>query len=132
MEIIGYQGIFEFEFIVDENDELYFMENNFRNSGYSYAATSLGMPLPLLWMEAMEKGIIDENIRRTVKDGFTFMEDFSDFNARVLKKRIGLAQWIKEYKQCDCHLMVAEKEKTVYYRYLLNRAMHKTKNKLLR
>ena len=49
---VGYTGIFETEFLIDENDELYFLEVNFRNSTWSYAYTYGGYNMPYLWAKA--------------------------------------------------------------------------------
>ena len=48
---IGFEGIFEFEFLVDKNGTLWFLEINFRNTALGYSTTSAGMPQALLWCE---------------------------------------------------------------------------------
>lgn len=49
IEDIGFEGIFEIEFLIDQDNSLYFLEINFRNSTWSYASTVAGMPLPIIW-----------------------------------------------------------------------------------
>lgn len=44
-----FSGIFCIEFLVGQNNELYFLEVNFRNSGWSYAFTYGGFNLPFRW-----------------------------------------------------------------------------------
>lgn len=53
---IGFEGIFSIEFLVDQNDDLYFLEINFRNSTWSYASTKAGMNLVTGWCSAMLEG----------------------------------------------------------------------------
>lgn len=47
LKVTHFSGIFDIEFLIGEDDELYFMEINFRNSGCSYACTDGGFNLPL-------------------------------------------------------------------------------------
>ena len=56
MSEIGFEGVYSIEFLIDQNDNYWFCEINFRNSTWSYAATVAGMPLPILWAEAMLTG----------------------------------------------------------------------------
>ena len=110
MSSVGYEGIYEFEYIIGEDGERYFMENNFRNGGWSYAATVAGMPLPILWMESMLTGCVDKSKIKRIKKGFTFMNDASDFNTRVLGKMIPLSVWLKDYFHTDCKLVTGRKD----------------------
>lgn len=50
---VHFTGIFCIEFLIDNNDELYFLEVNFRNSGWSYAFTKGGFNLPFRWAVSM-------------------------------------------------------------------------------
>lgn len=61
---IGYEGIFEVEFMIDQNEELWFLEINFRNSTWSYASTKVGMNLPYLWSKAMIGELEWKNIEK--------------------------------------------------------------------
>lgn len=99
---IGYDGIFEVEFMVDQNDTLWFLEINFRSSTWNYAATKLGMNLPLLWAEGQISSKLVSTEEKKVPNGYKAMAELPDFGWRVLKKRISLKDWIKEVKSCDC------------------------------
>lgn len=101
MKEIGYEGIYEIEFLVDKNDELYFLEINFRNSTWSYASTRAGMPLPILWSKYMLKGKIGE-CYRPLKNNFTAMVELNDFAYRVRKQKISVFKWIKDFIHSDC------------------------------
>lgn len=110
MTLAGYEGIYCFEFIVDETGKLYFLESNFRNSGWSYAATCAGMPLPVLWIESMKTMRIDPNYRVEIPNDFTFMNDFADFRTRVLGHMTSIFSWIKEFISCNCKLDIGRKD----------------------
>jgi D-aspartate ligase len=99
---IGFEGIFSIEFLVDQNDNLYFLEINFRNSTWSYAATKAGMNLVTGWCSAMLEGEKYKPIYREVPAGFTAMVEISDFKTRVAGRKCGIGQWIKDVKNCNC------------------------------
>ena len=56
---VGFTGIFSVEFLIDKDDNLYFLEVNFRNSTWSYAYTCGGYNMPLLWAQATLDGKLD-------------------------------------------------------------------------
>lgn len=97
---IGFTGIFSLELLIGPNDEYYFLEVNFRNSTWSYASTVVGMPLPELWAESVIKGSVDHSSLTRIDKPFTAMVEFDDFRARVKGKKIGLIQWLKDFKNC--------------------------------
>ena len=53
IEEIGFEGIFDAEFLIGPDDQYYFLEVNFRNTTWSYASDVLGMPLAYLWVKAL-------------------------------------------------------------------------------
>lgn len=102
MREIGFEGIYEIEFLLDENDDLYFLEINFRNSTWSYASTRAGMPLPVLWSKYMLTKKIDLNCVKRIPKGFTAMVEPQDFKVRVSGKQIGVFTWIRDFMKADC------------------------------
>ena len=101
MKEIGYEGIYEIEFLVDKNDDLHFLEINFRNSTWSYASTRARMPLPILWSKYMIAGKVG-NYYKPLKDNFTAMVELNDFAYRVKKQKMSIFKWIKDLIQSDC------------------------------
>lgn len=113
---IGYEGIFCVEFMIDQNDELWFLEINFRNSGWSYASTAVHMNLPLLWAEGMLLGSIPDNAYKPIPDGFKAMAEISDFEQRVRKhKMIRFREWFREVKSCDCLYVYNKNDNKPFY-----------------
>ena len=93
---IGFEGIFSIEFLLDQDETLYFSEVNFRNSTWSYGATEAGMPIPLLWAEAMEANELPSlNI---IEEPFTAMVEPIDYAKRVKTGMIDLYEWIIDFK----------------------------------
>ncbi len=97
----GFEGIFSCEFIVDENDNLYFLEINFRNATWSYSSTCAGKNLPWLWADGMLKGNID---RSEIKDfeTFTAMVEPIDYAKRVKTGDVSVMEWALDFKNAGC------------------------------
>ena len=99
---IGYEGIFEVEFLIDQDGTYYFGEINFRNSTWSYAATKAGMPLPVLWAEAQENGKIRKDAIQEIEGSFKAMVEPIDYAKRVKSGEIDKAEWMKCFKEAKC------------------------------
>lgn len=98
---IGFEGIFSVEFLIDGDGACYFSEVNFRNSTWNYIATFIDMPIPLLWCEAMLAGRVGEGWSRDFPEGFTAMTEPIDYKIRVEGGRVGLHQWLVDFKTAD-------------------------------
>ena len=106
---IGFEGIFEVEFLLTDDDKLFFGEINFRNSTWSYASTCAGMNLPILWAESMINNSIDKTIRTEIKKpGFKAMVEFTDFKERVIKRKYSVFRWIHDLFQCKCKYYIGK------------------------
>lgn len=104
---IGFEGIFEAEFLVDKDDRLWFCEINFRNSTWSYASTCAGMPLPVLWMRFMKDGMIDESsARKQLPDNFTAMVEINDYLYRVKTGKISVYKWLGQLRDSNCRFFL--------------------------
>jgi D-aspartate ligase len=99
---IGFEGIFEVNFLVDKNDVLYFSEINFRNSTWSYASTCAGMNLPLLWIESMMSGTIPDDAYKPITPPFTDMVEPIDYQKRVVDRGYNVEDWFKDLKATKC------------------------------
>lgn len=129
MKKIGYEGIYCIEFIIDENDIPYFLEINFRNSGWSYASTCVGMPLPILWINSMITNTIDKSNIKKIPENFTFIEEVEDFKIRA-GKLVSYLQWFKEYKNSNCKLIFGKNDIKPFFCYLFYRVISMFKRKL--
>lgn len=94
---IGFEGIFEVEFLIDKDDTYYFLEANFRASAWNYSSTVAGMPLSFLWVKSMDAGYVDSNDEREFAD-FTDMSEVIDYGIRVEKGNTSLAEWLRDFK----------------------------------
>lgn len=117
---IGYEGIFEIEFLVDQNDNAYFLEINFRNATWSYAATKADMPLPYIWVKGMLNGKIDHDDYKEVPGGFTAMVEPIDYAKRI---ELGLStpeEWLADFKKADCGFYYSEDDLEPFYEMVRN------------
>lgn len=103
---IGYEGIFSAEFMIDQNENLWFLEINFRNSTWSYASSKLRMNLPLLWAEGMVKGHISNNEIKPIPEHYIALAEVGDFSQRVRKhKMISVPKWFLGVLKADCRFI---------------------------
>lgn len=100
-EKIGFDGIFEVEFLIDKDGTYYFLEVNFRASAWNYAATTVGMPMPYLWVKSMIDGGIDNSYSKKFED-FSAISEPIDFGKRVDSGAISFAEWLKDFKESKC------------------------------
>lgn len=101
MKEIGFEGIFDAEFLVADDGTLWFLEINFRNTTWSYASACAGMPLATIWAKSMLEGRIIEGAYKKAKP-FKAMVEPIDYNLRVQRGSIGKFKWLCEMLSCKC------------------------------
>lgn len=110
LEDIEYEGIFEIEFLVDNDDSLYFLEINFRNSTWSYASTIAGMPLPVLWSKGMLGEVKVSECEKKIDPPFDAIVEFDDYRNRVKTGMISKRQWFRELKNAKCRYYIGKND----------------------
>lgn len=116
---IGFEGIFEIEFIVGKDGTPYFLEINFRNATWSYSATKAGMPLPYLFI----KGMLDGDLKdagRPVPDGFTAMVEPIDYAKRMEMGISSVGEWLADFKKANCTFYYCDKDPEPFYEMVRN------------
>ena len=98
---IGFEGVFEVEFLIDKDGTHYFMETNFRASAWNPTCKFAGMPLPYLWIKGMENGYIDLADRKSFEP-FTSMSEVIDYGKRVEGGMCSIAEWLRDFKDAKC------------------------------
>lgn len=101
---IGYEGIFDGEFMLGKDGEIYFLEVNFRPNAFNYASTCAGMNDPYIWAKGMLDGYIDEkeNYKRIPRNFYAMVEN-NDFKDRVVTGDTNILKWLYEFARCNCH-----------------------------
>jgi D-aspartate ligase len=129
---IGFNGIFSVEFLIDKNEQLYFLEVNFRNSTWSYAYTVGGVNLVYEWAQSTLLGSIQEETTKPIKDEYTAIVELNDYYDFVRTKRIGLSQWIKDLRQTDCLYYYNKNDKRPFYVFLYKTILRSIKKKVIK
>ncbi len=101
IEDIGFEGIFDVEFLVGKDGTYYFSEINFRNSIWNYIATFVGMPYPVIWANAMLSGRIEADWQKTIPDSFTAMSEPIDYGLRVKNGNTSLSKWLMDFRETN-------------------------------
>lgn len=115
---ISYTGIFCVEFLIDEMDNLYFLEINFRNSGWSYACTYGGYNMPYLWAVGTLMGSI--NINNIIpKNEIIAVAEEEDYEMMVNSHRLGLGKWLKDFFDADCYYLFNKKDQKPFWNRVL-------------
>ena len=115
LEYIGYNGIFSVEFLIGQNDELYFLEVNFRNSTWSYAYTVGGVNLPYEWAKATLLKKIDYSTMSFIKKPFKAIAEINDYIQFVTTGKISIFEWLRNVITAKCRFyMVFSDIKPIY------------------
>ena len=119
----GYTGIFCMEFLIDKNDNVFFLECNYRYSGWGYAHTRGGVNLPILWARSLLQGRIDRDCIQFREAPFTAMAEFNDYCDAVKYGNMSFPQWFKEFLKCDVHYVFNKNDKLPFFYSLTTKIM---------
>ena len=125
-----YEGCFEVEFLIDQEDRLWFLEVNFRYSFWNYALTYGGMNYPMMWAESMEAGKIvppEESSFSTlpVKKYFTAISEPGDFAQCVIKGQVPFHKWLSEVRKADMLYFYNPKDRAPAWSFWINKIKRK-------
>lgn len=96
-----FTGCFEIEFLIDQEDMLWFLEVNFRYSFWNYAITFGGLNYPLAWAQSVLDNHITEAEDGELKPYFTAMSEPGDFGQSVASKKISFWNWVMDVHKAD-------------------------------
>lgn len=125
-----YSGIFDAECLIGQNDELYFLEINFRNSGWSYAHTFGGVNLPYLWAKWTSEGKINPHDCALREKPFTAMGELGDLSYVLHSHEISLWTWIKQFRSCECTYLYNAQDPWPFYTAIWRRIKVAIKHKM--
>ena len=113
----NFSGIFCIEFLLGEDGEYYFLEVNFRNSGWSYGYTFGGCNLPFRWaVSTLNNELCIDDF--TAREKINVMQELTDFKERVIEQRTSIFKWIKDVRECDCFLNYNKKDSKPFWKLL--------------
>ena len=119
---VGYEGIFDGEFMRGKDGKTYFLEVNFRPNAFNYASTCAGMNDPYIWAKGMLDGYISEDNYREIPKGFHSMVENMDFKDRIQTHYSSIIRWFFDFVKCDCHFFFNKRDmKPFIYAFILRR-----------
>lgn len=110
MEEIGYEGLFDVEYLLGDDGVFYFMEVNFRVDGAIYKLLP-GVNLPAEWCRLinMPKEDLPDHLPLK-KPFFSGMTEHHDFRTSVLTGKMSPIKWFWEFCTADKHMLINLKD----------------------
>lgn len=102
IEEIGFEGIFDAEFLIGPDDQYYFLEVNFRNTTWSYASDVLGMPLAYIWVKSIMEGTKVADAFKPNEGPILCMVEPIDYNLRCKQRGYSKFKWFGELLKSKC------------------------------
>ena len=116
-----FNGIFEIEFLIDQNDNFYFLEINFRSSCWTYAYTKCGINLPIMYSQSVIDGKINTSEEHICKLPFKFMNVIPDFKINVKNGNLTFTKWVKDFLDIDCSFYFNKKDIMPFLYFIKNK-----------
>ena len=114
---IGFEGVFEIEFLLGEDNKKYFLEINFRPTAWNYASTVAGMPMPVIWADAM---VNKTPLKNSYKEFETFnaILEYNDLRERVKNQKMSKIKWFREFFKSKCKYVYNKKDKKPFFSFV--------------
>lgn len=104
---IGFSGCFEIEFLVDKNDNLYFLEINLRFSASNYGVNFGGVNQAALWAKStLGNSIIADS--NSIRDRRFYVINEPE-DVKYIRK-VGICCWIKQFLTADSYYLFNAKD----------------------
>ena len=125
----GYTGIFEIEFILDNDNTLYFLEINFRNTMFNHACAEYGANILYLFAKSVINNKISIEDMNLKPDPYTVMYELDDLKNSVIKGDVSLWQWLKDFFQANSYLYIDKHDMVPFWSLLIHKVEEKIKRK---
>ena len=129
MRNAGYTGIFEIEFIIDEDSTAYFMEINFRNTMFNHACADYGVNILHLFAHSALNNHIDQIDDKPIKKEHTVMYEFDDLKLSVIQNKLSIWRWLKDLISTDSFLYIDKRDMAPFWSLLRHKIIYKLKNR---
>lgn len=120
LEKTGFNGVFSVEFLIDQDDKLWFLEVNFRFSTWGYAFHYGGVNLPVEWAKATLSGEIKKNELKPRTSPFTAMVEPMEYRLFVKSGKMTFSEWYKNWRATDCYFFYNKKDPWPFYYIFIN------------
>lgn len=120
MSRIGYSGVFEMEFLIGQDDALYYLETNFRQTQYNHALADMGANLSRVWYRSCLSGRLETDGEAVRKSPSLVLNEPKDFKTYVATGKIGRWAWLKDVMNADSYYFLDRKD----WLYVLRSFLH--------
>lgn len=124
MLYIGYNGVFEIEFLRDKNGRLYFLEINFRHTQYNHALAVMGVNLCHLFALSQIQGELGLD-KIDIKSPSITMNDYREYKKYIKTGRMSLFKWFGDIRKTDSFYFYDKKDKRFFYRIIADLSRNK-------
>lgn len=107
LQKIKFSGCFEIEFLVDKEQQLHFLEINFRFSASNYGVNNGGVNLPYLWAKSVLQNTIDISDLQIKKERYYVINEVSDW---TYAKKVGYMKWLKQLFSANGYYLYNSKD----------------------
>ena len=124
---LNFSGMFDIEIFI-KGDKYYLNEINFRNSGNAYIYSTKGINIVYLWLLSI-LGIDTKKEKKYLNKEFYFVDEKLEVR-QLLKKNIGLKEWIIAKKKSSSYFVKNKKDIKPYiwkYIYAILRRINRIK-----
>lgn len=125
---INYSGVFEIEFLVGQDNNLYFLEINFRHTLWNHTFTDMGINLCTIWANSEIEGHLVTNGAQINCERRNLMREFEDFKRCMKSKDISLFHWLKDLSHSDSFVVYDKKDPRPFYKYIFTIIKRKFNN----
>lgn len=105
IEEIGYNGVFEVEFIIDKDDNYIFLEINFRHTLWNHAFSNMGLNFCKIWSDASINGFFSKINSVSNKQKHLLIHEFVDFLWYVKTGKINIFKWTYDFLRANSHVI---------------------------
>lgn len=126
---IHFSGCFEIEFLIDEKNELHFLEINMRFSGANYGVFLGGVNMPCLWAKATLENKIDRSTIQLRKEAYYVTNDEKGL---PMITQMRFRDWLRPFLQTDGFYVYNKEDKRPFYHWLWETIKKTFRHKVLR
>ena len=118
LEEIGYEGVFEAEFIIDKEGNYYFLEINFRHTLWNHTFTDMGLNFCEIWSKAIVNRKFPEIILTSTKKRHVLIHEFVDFLWYAKSGKVNIFKWIFDFLNADSYVIYDRHDVMPFITYL--------------
>lgn len=117
---IGYEGVFEVEFLIDKEDNYIFLEINFRHTLWNHTFTDMGLNFCEIWSKAITTGKFPDTPVISTEKRHVLIHEFVDFLWYVKSRKMSVFKWINDFIKADSYVIWDKHDKKPFIQYLKN------------